>query len=305
MKTLKELQKEKKTIIKKQTIAVKKQKLIEAIDVAKAKGVPISDVTKIIGFKMGTDNIGRVARSKNYDKIIQVLKERPALIKQLKKYRDDIPQRVEKIETKKLIRKSKKIEKITGVTVGGRNTSKYGVANPEVLKMTKDEYVNLGVQKNALSPDRETNIRTLKNRLKKMYDEARKIAKESSVSNINKESENYASSFLDTYFKNIDGYDKLRIIKTYLNMLPVQKRYDMLAVLESNKFKQVYDSDPENSGYESSLSVGERSDLRADQLIKILSNETGKVVDKFEGHEITFKGKTQISEHFKFENMID
>lgn len=301
---LKELQKKKKDIIKKKTIALKKQELINVIDKATAKGVPLSDISRIIGFKSGTDNIGRVAKSKNFETVIQVLKERPQIIKELSKYKADLPEKIEKREQKSLVKKAKKMEKITGVVVTGNNSSKLGVPNPDVLEMNKKDYIDERIEKNALSDD-PTDIKQLRRKASKEYDDAKKMAQKININQINKESIQYGNDLLDTYFENLDGQDKQRIIKEYYKLLDVQKRYDMLDIITTSKFLGVYDSDPENSGYDSGMTKGARAELRADQLIKILQNETGLVFDKIEGHNITFKPVKYISEHYTFDNMID
>lgn len=193
---------------------------------------------------------------------------------------------VEMQEDYAYIKKIQRIQKATGVVVAGNQASRLGIPSADIFKISKELYVQQRVEANLeATEDRQLKTSTVIKKAEKEYDEARKMAKNISLREINKESLNFASQFIETYFRYGDPENNDKI-KAYLELLNTQERYAVLQTITSEKFKKQYDSDPRNSGYNPNIDEGERARLRQEHLLKILKNETKKSVTIRKGRPV-------------------
>ena len=219
---------------------------------------------KLVGYK------GVELKQKNRKDAQESYKKAQPGIKKRKKDRQKAKE--EKMKMAKL----KKIWKKAGLTPDDHKLFEFGIPNYLVLEMGKKAYKEMMKLINDL-PGNKNRIpwRTLSKEIDVEWAKAEKIYQEELDDldkNLKRDAIEKVEDFLKVYFMNIEQNDAIiEMVKKYLEHLPEHKIYNIITMMQSDKFKRFWDSDQHTD----EENWAELQNNRVRDLFEVLRNETG------------------------------
>lgn len=208
-------------------------------------------------------------------------------------------------EAQKLYTKIKKIQKRTGIEMSTGDAFRYGLPNPEIFTMSKEEFIERQALINEQAPEKQkVKNKTARKKAEENYEKAFTHGRKLRLRDLDNSSFEYGKEMIETYFLHGDS-DKNEIILEYFKMLNVEDRYRLLRVLSSNVFKRIWDSDPDNTGQAEKENQQVRANARQDVLLQILKHETKKRITlKNDKIHIKAMGKLKFDEEKTFDHYL-